>query len=309
MSIVAISPTLGSLGDEIGREVARARGYEFADREIIEKASARFGEGVMELAHATEEKPTLWERFVDTSRRYMTYVEAIVLEMAARDNVVLAGRGAAFLLGTTRHVLRVRVTAPERVRATRIVRAARPRPRGGGGTGSPERQRARRARSVPLPRGLERSAPLRPRHQHRPDDDPRGGRPHRPGASEPALPLDRGRTMTEIRDLNLVTQCRAALLARLRDPPAGSPGDVRSAPDHAERAGRVRRAAAARGGRHRRDPGGRRGQQRHRGAPEDRESGLDRKPLDRDSAARARGASILVGSPRPRTSLATTRSP
>src|SRR5688500_4019825 len=102
MSIVAISPTLGRLGDEFGREVARARGYEFADREIIEKASARFGEGVMELAHATEEKPTLWERFVDTSRRYMTYVEAIVLEMAARDNVVLAGRGAAFLLGTTR---------------------------------------------------------------------------------------------------------------------------------------------------------------------------------------------------------------
>ena len=67
MSIVAISPTIGSLGDEIGREVARARGYEFADREIIEKASARFGEGVMELAHATEEKPTLWERFVDTA--------------------------------------------------------------------------------------------------------------------------------------------------------------------------------------------------------------------------------------------------
>ena len=66
MSIVAISPTTGSLGDEIGREVARALGYEFADREIIEKAAARFGEGVMELAHATEEKPTLWERFIDT---------------------------------------------------------------------------------------------------------------------------------------------------------------------------------------------------------------------------------------------------
>src|SRR5258705_10927066 len=59
MSIVTMSPTIGSLGDEIGREVARARGYEFADREIIEKAAAQFGEGVMELAHATEEKPPL----------------------------------------------------------------------------------------------------------------------------------------------------------------------------------------------------------------------------------------------------------
>jgi len=131
MSIVAISPTIGSLGDEIGREVARARGYEFADREIIEKAAARFGEGVMQLAHVTEEKPTLWERFVDTSRRYMTYVEAIVLELASRDDVVLAGRGAAFLLGSTRHVLRVRITAPERMRANRLVQlqGLSPRPR------------------------------------------------------------------------------------------------------------------------------------------------------------------------------------
>lgn len=120
MSIVAMSPTIGSLGDDIGREVARALGHQFADREIIEKAAARFGEGMMELAHVTEEKPTLWERFIDTDRRYMTYVEAIVLELAAHDNVVLAGRGAAFLLGKMRHVFRVRVTAPEQVRTTRV---------------------------------------------------------------------------------------------------------------------------------------------------------------------------------------------
>jgi cytidylate kinase len=120
MSIVAMSPMIGSLGDDVGREVARNLGYEFADREIIEKAAARFGEGVMELAHVTEEKPTLWERFIDTKRRYMTYVEAIVLEMAARDNVVLAGRGSVFLLGKMPHVLRVRVIAPERVRTARV---------------------------------------------------------------------------------------------------------------------------------------------------------------------------------------------
>jgi hypothetical protein len=32
MSIVAISPTIGSLGDEIGREVARDRGYDLNPR-------------------------------------------------------------------------------------------------------------------------------------------------------------------------------------------------------------------------------------------------------------------------------------
>lgn len=122
MSIVAISETLGSLGDEIGREVGRALSYEFSDREIIAKAAERFGEGVMELAHVTEEKPTLWERFGDTRGRYLTYVEAILFEMADRDNVILSGRGSVILLSKIRHVLRVRITAPERLRAQRVER-------------------------------------------------------------------------------------------------------------------------------------------------------------------------------------------
>jgi cytidylate kinase len=120
MSIVAISQTLGSLGDEIGRELAKTLSWEFADREIIAQAAQRFGEGLMELEHVTEEKPSLWERFTDTKRRYLTYVEAIILEMAARDNVILSGRGATIFLRRVRHALRVRITAPERVRAYRV---------------------------------------------------------------------------------------------------------------------------------------------------------------------------------------------
>lgn len=119
MSIVAISQTLGSLGDEIGRAIARRLDYEFADREIILEAAGRFGEGVMALEHVTEEKPTLWERVTDTQRHYQTFVAAIILEMAARDNVVLSGRGATFVLRGVRHALRVRVTEPERSRIMR----------------------------------------------------------------------------------------------------------------------------------------------------------------------------------------------
>ena len=120
MSIVAISETAGSLGREIGRTVAAALGHEFADREIISKAAERFGEGVLELTHATEEKPTLWERFTETQGRYMAYVEAILLEMAARDNVVLVGRASTIILGRIPQALRVRISAPEGARAQRI---------------------------------------------------------------------------------------------------------------------------------------------------------------------------------------------
>ena len=120
MGIVAISQSRGSLGDEIGHELARTLSYEFADREIILKAAEQFGEVATEFEHVTEEKPTLWERFADTKRRYLAYVETIILEMAARDNVILVGRGATFLLRNVRHALRVRITAPERLRARRV---------------------------------------------------------------------------------------------------------------------------------------------------------------------------------------------
>jgi cytidylate kinase len=123
MSIVAVSETIGSQGDEIAREVARALGWQAADREIIAKAAEQYGEGVSELQHVTEERPTLWERFTDSTRHYLSYVEATVLEMAARDDVVLVGHGAAVMLQSVPHALRVRVNAPERVRAERIRQA------------------------------------------------------------------------------------------------------------------------------------------------------------------------------------------
>lgn len=120
MSVVAISQTVGSLGDEIGRGLARMLGYQFADREVIARAAERYGQDVMNLEHVTEERPSLWERFADTKRRYLTFVEAVVFELAARDKVVLSGRGATILLRDVRHALRVRITAPEGTRIARV---------------------------------------------------------------------------------------------------------------------------------------------------------------------------------------------
>jgi cytidylate kinase len=120
MSIVAISDTLGSRGDAMGRELARQLRWEFADRVSIAKAAEQFGEAVGELHDVIEARPTLWERFTDSKRRYLLYVEATVFEMAARDNVVVVGHGAAIMLRSLRHALRVRVSAPERIRVARV---------------------------------------------------------------------------------------------------------------------------------------------------------------------------------------------
>lgn len=120
MSIVAISETVGSLGNEIGRRLADRLGYRFADREIVAKAAERFGENVSDLRHAAEERPTLWERWTDTQRRYKAYIEAIILEMAIVDDVVLAGLASTIVLRPVTHALGVRTNAPERVRAARV---------------------------------------------------------------------------------------------------------------------------------------------------------------------------------------------
>ncbi|MGH7319431.1 MAG: cytidylate kinase family protein [Candidatus Rokuibacteriota bacterium] len=88
--------------------------------EIILQAAERFGTGVREFEHATEERPSLWERLSDTKRRYVTYVEAVIFELVVQGDIVLSGRGAPFSLQRVRHVLRVRVTAPESLRAERL---------------------------------------------------------------------------------------------------------------------------------------------------------------------------------------------
>jgi cytidylate kinase len=107
----------------MGRELARRLGWAFADREVIAKAAEQFGEAVGELQQVTEESPSLWERFTDSKRRYLLYIEASVFEMAVRDRVVIVGHGAAIMLRDIRHALRVRVSAPERERVERVRQA------------------------------------------------------------------------------------------------------------------------------------------------------------------------------------------
>ena len=120
MSIVAISETVGSLGNEIGRRLAEMLGWSFADREIIAKAAERSGADIADIRHGAEEKPSLWERLTDSQHRYLTFIEATVFDLASQDNVVLAGLASTLVLRDVRHALRVRTIASERERADRL---------------------------------------------------------------------------------------------------------------------------------------------------------------------------------------------
>jgi cytidylate kinase len=120
VSLVTISHTIGSLGEEIGRALADELGYGYADREIILGAAEQLGQNVGEFERLTEQAPTLLERLTEGRRDYLAAVEAAIWELAARDDVVFVGRGATFVLQRIRHVVRVRVTAPVHVRVRRV---------------------------------------------------------------------------------------------------------------------------------------------------------------------------------------------
>jgi cytidylate kinase len=122
MAILTISREYGSGGREIGRRVAEQLGYQYVDKERLfqdlEKTGDRWGRVALEM---DEVCPTLWERFDWQYRGYVAQVEALILEYASHDRVVIIGRGSPFLLQKVPFCLRVRLVAPLNARIERIM--------------------------------------------------------------------------------------------------------------------------------------------------------------------------------------------
>ena len=123
MAIVTISRQIGSKGDEIASLVASKLNYELITKEIIhQKAEAcdlDFKEACS--AYEAEVKPKgFFERLFFGEPAYTALFESMNLELAARGDVVMLGRGANFALSNVPGVLKVRIVAPSEVRAQTI---------------------------------------------------------------------------------------------------------------------------------------------------------------------------------------------
>jgi cytidylate kinase len=119
--IVAMTREMGSLGTFVGLEVARALGHEFVRDEIVRRAAREYRVMESGLVGAVERPPRWLESPGRSRRRYRTYLEAAVLEIAQRERVVLMGRWSTLFLGGIRHAVRVRVCAPAAVRVRRVM--------------------------------------------------------------------------------------------------------------------------------------------------------------------------------------------
>ncbi len=144
MPVITISRQYGSLGDEIGKEVAERMGLRFVDQEIINEVARRLdvspaaaaapdereGSVVSELVHTmrllypatpmpqpSQENPELDEA------AYLQVIREVIWEVARTNDAVIVGRGGAFILPKHPDILHVLMVAPLEVRVERVMAA------------------------------------------------------------------------------------------------------------------------------------------------------------------------------------------
>lgn len=121
MTIVAISREMGSGGYEVAAAVAKALGFAYVDREILLHAARVHDVSEERITDVADRHLSLWERFDEEKRRYLTFIEAAYYAFAEQGNLVTAGRGGPFFLRSVSHAMRVRIIAPMDVRVRRVM--------------------------------------------------------------------------------------------------------------------------------------------------------------------------------------------
>jgi CMP/dCMP kinase len=138
--VLTVSRQLGSGGSYIGKAVAQRLGLKYADREILEQAARLLGMDDRDLAGFEERVSSLWMQAarvlfmgppespytppgpprVDESEVFE--VESrIVREIAEREDAVIVGRGAFYVLRHHPGAVRIFVHAPETWRVQRVM--------------------------------------------------------------------------------------------------------------------------------------------------------------------------------------------
>lgn len=121
MAIVTITNQVGSGGENIGKRVAQKLGYEYVDKErIFKELEKRGGKWPLWGKNLDEHCPTLWEHFDPSFTGFVSLVEHTIYEYALKDNVVIMGRGAYWLLRDIPYALRVLIIASIESRIKRV---------------------------------------------------------------------------------------------------------------------------------------------------------------------------------------------
>ncbi len=136
MPVVTISRQFGAAGVPVGRALAERLGADFLDRALVAQVAIRSGIPETELETYDERLPTFWQRVaaalttsspevaipsspfseqlsqLTTHDRLVAITRTVIEEAAQRGDVVIVGRGAAFILDRRDDTLHVQLHAP-----------------------------------------------------------------------------------------------------------------------------------------------------------------------------------------------------
>ena len=135
MPVITISRQFGAAGVPVGRALSERLGLEFLDRGIVAQVAVRSGISEHELEMYDERLPSIWQRVaaaltasspevampsaayteqisqLGTHDRLVAITRSVIEEAADRGNVVIVGRGAAFVLAKRPGTLHVQLHA------------------------------------------------------------------------------------------------------------------------------------------------------------------------------------------------------
>lgn len=113
MAVIAMTREMGTLGKDVAAGLAERLGLEVVHHELVENDIAtRSGLGESEVRRFLGGEATLLGQWRMDRRRLSQFTAQEILELAARDNVVIRGWGATYLLRDVPHVVCVRICAP-----------------------------------------------------------------------------------------------------------------------------------------------------------------------------------------------------
>ncbi len=121
MTIITISRQTGSLGDEMARLAADKLGYQHIGKSQISEVLSKHGFSASDVAKYDEKKPSLLQTLSKQKNLYAHLIRTAIFELAAKDNVVVVGRGAQVILKDIPGTFNVRVIAPYATRVRRLV--------------------------------------------------------------------------------------------------------------------------------------------------------------------------------------------
>jgi hypothetical protein len=113
MAILTTSRQLGTGNRKVRQAIISWLGYQSVDKQKLLDEIRPLGKNWERWAEELDRTcPSIWEKYDWSFKGFGALVQSILLDYALRDNVVLTGRGANFLLENIPNAFRIRIVAP-----------------------------------------------------------------------------------------------------------------------------------------------------------------------------------------------------